>query len=95
MRPKSAGGLPPLNATFDNRVSVLVEIYILSSALIRAIQTRNLQIISIVSNLGRDLSEGEIKQLETAEESIVNEEGPICRLLKKEKQLRYCRLAPK
>ncbi|OJV92020.1 MAG: polyprenyl synthetase [Bacteroidia bacterium 44-10] len=72
---KERRGLPSLNAIFDNRVSVLVGDYILSSALIRAIQTRNLQIISIVSNLGRDLSEGEIKQLETAEESIVDEEA--------------------
>ena len=48
---KERRGLPSLNAIFDNRVSVLVGDYILSSALIRAIQTRNLQIISIVSNL--------------------------------------------
>lgn len=72
---KERRGLPSLNAIFDNRISVLVGDYILSSALIRAIQTRNLQIISIVSNLGRDLSEGEIKQLETAEESIVDEDA--------------------
>jgi len=72
---KERRGLPSLNAIFDNRISVLVGDYILSSALIRAIKTRNLQIISIVSNLGRDLSEGEIKQLETAEESIVDEEA--------------------
>ena len=52
---------------------MLVGDYILSTALIRSIQTGNLQIINIVSNLGRDLSEGEIKQLETAEESILDE----------------------
>ncbi len=67
-------GVPSLNAIFDNRVSVLVGDYILSSALIRSIQTGNLQIIGIVSQLGRDLSEGEIKQMETAEESLLDEE---------------------
>lgn len=70
---KQRRGVPSLNAIFDNRISVLVGDYILSTALIRSIQTGNLQIINIVSNLGRDLSEGEIKQLETAEESILDE----------------------
>ena len=70
---KQRRGVPSLNAIFDNRVSVLVGDYVLSSALIRSIQTGNLKIIGIVSGLGRDLSEGEIKQLETAEESIIDE----------------------
>lgn len=70
---KQRRGLPSLNAIFDNRISVLVGDYVLSTALIRSIRTGNLRIIGIVSNLGRDLSEGEIKQLETAEESILDE----------------------
>lgn len=71
---KQRRGVPSLNAIFDNRVSVLVGDYVLSTALIRSIQTGNLRIIGIVSNLGRDLSEGEIKQLETADESIIDED---------------------
>lgn len=70
---KQRRGVPSLNAIFDNRISVLVGDYVLSTALIRSIQTGNLQIINIVSNLGRDLSEGEIKQLETADETILDE----------------------
>lgn len=70
---KQRRGIPSLNAIFDNRISVLVGDYVLSTALIRSIQTGDLRIIGIVSNLGRDLSEGEIKQLETAEESILDE----------------------
>lgn len=70
---KQRRGVPSLNAIFDNRISVLVGDYVLSTALIRSIQTGDLRIIGIVSNLGRDLSEGEIKQLETAEESILDE----------------------
>lgn len=70
---KQRRGVPSLNAIFDNRVSVLVGDYILSTALTRSIQTGDLRIVAIISNLGRDLSEGEIKQLETAEESIVDE----------------------
>lgn len=70
---KQRRGVPSLNAIFDNRVSVLVGDYVLSTALIRSIQTGDLRVIGIVSGLGRDLSEGEIKQLETAEESILDE----------------------
>lgn len=66
-------GVPSLNAIFDNRVAVLTGDYILSTALIRSIQTGDLRIIDIISNLGRDLSEGEIKQMETADESILDE----------------------
>lgn len=70
---KQRRGVPSLNALFDNRVAVLVGDYVLSTALIRSIQTGNLRIIGIVSDLGRDLSEGEIKQMETADESILDE----------------------
>lgn len=71
---KQRRGVPSLNAIFDNRVSVLVGDYVLSTALIRSIHTGDLRIIGIISGLGRDLSEGEIKQLETAEESILDEQ---------------------
>ncbi len=70
---KQRRGVPSLNAIFDNRLAVLVGDYVLSAALIRSIQTGNLRIISIVSKLGKDLSEGEIKQMENADESIVDE----------------------
>lgn len=70
---KQRRGVPSLNAVFDNRISVLVGDYLLSTALIRSITTQDFRIISIVSNLGRDLADGEIKQLETAEEAIVDE----------------------
>jgi Geranylgeranyl pyrophosphate synthase len=71
---KQRRGVPSLNAIFDNRVSVLVGDYLLASALIRSTLTGNLDIISIVSRLGRDLAEGEIKQMEAAEEIIIDEE---------------------
>jgi len=70
---KQRRGVPSLNAIFDNRVAILAGDYILSTALIRSIQTGDLRIVGIVSNLGRDLSEGEIKQMETADESILDE----------------------
>jgi octaprenyl-diphosphate synthase len=76
-------GVPSLNAFFDNRVSVLVGDYILSSALIRSVQTGNVRIMSIVSEVGRALAEGEIKQLEVAEKAILDESSYLQVIQKK------------
>ena len=67
-------GKPSLNAIYQNKVAVLVGDYFLSTALIMAMQTTSLQLISIVSNTGRDLSEGEIFQLESAREGFFSEQ---------------------
>ncbi|GHV47800.1 octaprenyl-diphosphate synthase [Bacteroidia bacterium] len=72
---KERRGVPSLNAFFDNRISVLVGDYLLSSALIRSIQTGNIKIMYIVSNVGRALAEGEIKQLEIAEDIVLDEDS--------------------
>lgn len=79
---KERRGVPALNAIFDNRISVLVGDYLLSSALIRSTFTGNLNIIAIVSKLGRELSEGEIWQLEVADE-IILEEASYLRVIEK------------
>lgn len=70
---KERRGVPALNAIFDNRISVLVGDYVLATALIRSTFTGNLEVIGLVSKLGRDLSEGEIWQLEVADEIIIDE----------------------
>ncbi|MDR1202868.1 MAG: polyprenyl synthetase family protein [Tannerellaceae bacterium] len=72
---KQRRGVPSLNAFFDNRVSVLVGDYVLSSALVRSIQTGDLRIMYIVSEVGRALSEGEIRQLEVVEDIILDEDS--------------------
>jgi octaprenyl-diphosphate synthase len=79
---KQRRGVPSLNAFFDNRVSVLVGDYVLSSALIRSIQTGDLRIMYIVSEVGRALSEGEIRQLEVVED-IILDEGSYLEVIKK------------
>jgi octaprenyl-diphosphate synthase len=68
-------GQPTLNAIFDNRISVLVGDFVLSTALLRSINTGDIRMVRIISRLGRDLSEGEIEQLETAENRLLNEES--------------------
>lgn len=64
---------PSVNAVFDNTRSVLVGDYLLSSALMESIKTQNIEIISIVAALGRNLVEGELNQYAIATEIIIDE----------------------
>ncbi|MDR0428975.1 MAG: polyprenyl synthetase family protein [Tannerellaceae bacterium] len=80
---KERRGIPSLNAFFDNRVSVLVGDYILSSALIRSIQTGDIRIMQLVSEVGRALSEGEIRQLEVVENIVLDEDSYLQVIKKK------------
>jgi len=64
---KTRRGRPTLGVLFDNRVAVLMGDFILSSALVGAIALSDLRIMGIVSAIGRELTEGEIRQFETAE----------------------------
>lgn len=67
-------GQPSLNSLFDNRKTVLCGDFFLSSALTQSVLTQNLEIVSIIANLGKKLSEGELSQLVMADEIIINEE---------------------
>jgi len=68
-------GQPSLNAAFDNRVSVLVGDYILSTCLLNASYTGNRKIIEDLSNLGRTLAAGEILQLQNIANKELSEEA--------------------
>ena len=70
---KTRRGRPTLGVLFDNRVAVLMGDFILSSALVGAIALSDLRIMGIVSAIGRELTEGEIRQFETAEGVILDE----------------------
>lgn len=56
-------GQPSLNATFDNKVAVLVGDYVLSTCLLQVSKTHNEVIFRHIAELGRTLSNGEILQL--------------------------------
>lgn len=71
---KMRRGRPTLGALFDNRVAVLMGDFVLSSALIGAIALGDLRIMHIVSNIGRELTEGEIRQFETADNHRLDEQ---------------------
>lgn len=68
-------GQASVNALFDNKVSILVGDYILSTALYYVAQTHHLDIVSHLAHLGRVLSEGEVKQLENIGSDDISEEA--------------------
>lgn len=66
-------GRPSMNAIYDNKVAVLAGDYYLSTALMKSVMTSNIEIISIISELGRRLAEGELNQLSLVKELILDE----------------------
>ncbi len=56
-------GLPTINAFWGNHIAVLVGDYFVSNALAAGIRTGNITIISSLSDLGKELSLGEIDQI--------------------------------
>lgn len=56
-------GQQSVNATYDNKVAVLVGDYILSTALLNVSLTHNEKIVQRLAKLGQTLSNGEILQL--------------------------------
>ena len=58
-------GQKSVNAVYDNKVSVLVGDYLLSTSLKEAALTGDVKVVDLVARLGQNLSEGEIVQLTT------------------------------
>ena len=67
-------GQPSVNATFDNKVAVLVGDYILSTALLRVALTDHQKIVQLLAELGRTLAAGEILQLSNIQNQEFSED---------------------
>lgn len=67
-------GQASVNATYDNKVAVLVGDYILSTALLSVSFTCNQRIIQYLAELGRTLAAGEILQLSNIQNQEFSEE---------------------
>lgn len=67
-------GQASVNASYNNKVAVLVGDYILSTALQRVSLTKDSVIINALAELGRTLSKGEILQLTNFENDGISEE---------------------
>ncbi len=67
-------GQPSVNSIFNNKVSVLVGDYLLSTALYHASLTHRPDIVEHIALLGQQLSEGELLQLSNINEVILSED---------------------
>ena len=67
-------GQPSVNASFNNKVAVLVGDYILSTALLHVSKTGDQRIVENLSQLGRTLAAGEILQLSNIQNADFSED---------------------
>lgn len=67
-------GQASVNATYDNKVAVLVGDYILSTALLKVSLTDNQKIVQLLAELGRTLAAGEILQLSNIKNQEISED---------------------
>ena len=67
-------GQPSVNATYNNKVAVLVGDYILSTALLRVALSDNHEIVQELAELGRTLAAGEILQLSNISNQEISED---------------------
>ena len=67
-------GQASVNATYNNKVAVLVGDFILSTALLHVSYTGHQRIIEYLAELGRTLAAGEILQLSNIQNQAISEE---------------------
>ena len=67
-------GQASVNATYDNKVAVLVGDYILSTALLNVAMTGSKDIVAYLARLGQTLSNGEILQLTNISNQVISEQ---------------------
>ena len=71
---KQRRGHDPINNTWDNHLAVLVGDFFVSNALACAIRTNDFRVISTISELGKELSTGEIDQIDVAKHHSIDEQ---------------------
>ncbi|MDR3267541.1 MAG: polyprenyl synthetase family protein [Tannerella sp.] len=80
---KQRRGLPSLNALYNNRIAVLVGDFVFADVMTRVMRMGHEQVYHIMAMLCHDMVEGEIKQLENANESILTEKDYFLAVEKK------------
>lgn len=70
---KERRGQPTINRIWDNHISVLVGDFFVSAALSCAVKAESLGITAVLSRLGRELSLGEMSQIDNARQHNIDE----------------------
>ena len=71
---KQRRGHDTINNTWDNHIAVLVGDFFVSNALACAIRTNDFRVISTISELGKELSTGEIDKIDVAKHHSIDEQ---------------------
>ena len=79
---KQRRGHDTINNTWDNHIAVLVGDFFVSNALACAIRTNDFRVISTISELGKELSTGEIDQIDVAKHHSIDEQT-YCSIINK------------
>lgn len=87
---KKRRGQDTINSVWDNHVAVLVGDFFVSNALACAIDTGDLCVIQVISDLGKELSTGEIDQIDVAKHHSIDEESYYSIIRKKTASLFRC-----
>lgn len=72
---KKRRGNPTINSIWDNHIAVLVGDFFVSNALSCAIQSGDMRVIKAISSLGKELSTGELDQIDIAKHHSITEEN--------------------
>ncbi len=80
---KKRRGVDTINSIWDNHISVLVGDFFVSNSLAAGIHTGRISIISALSNLGKELSLGEIEQICNARDHHFDENKYMSMIRKK------------
>ena len=87
---KQRRGHDTINNTWDNHIAVLVGDFFVSNALACAIRTNDFRVISTISELGKELSTGEIDQIDVAKHHSIDEQTYFSIINKKTASLFQC-----
>ena len=67
-------GLPTINHLYDNRIAVLVGDYLLSKSVLLSTDNKDFDLLSVIARTIREMSEGELLQLEKARKLDITED---------------------
>jgi octaprenyl-diphosphate synthase len=76
-------GSPSVNSRWTNKIAVLSGDYMLSKSLSCANQTNSLEILRLISNIGMELADGELLQLDNVKASQISVESYLNIIRKK------------
>ena len=66
-------GVPSINSIWENKISVLIGDYLFAEVLHNITQLEDLRLIQIISNVTRQMSQGELLQMEKAKDFQIDE----------------------